>query len=94
MVTTYNQPNTKGHFGRFGGRFIPETLMQAVIELEQAYDEAIVDEGFQKELRTYLKEYIGRETPLYFAERLSKKMGGAKIYLKREDLNQIGRAHV
>lgn len=90
MVTTYNQPNTKGHFGRFGGRFIPETLMQAVIELEQAYDEAIVDEGFQKELRTYLKEYIGRETPLYFAERLSKKMGGAKIYLKREDLNHTG----
>lgn len=90
MVTTYDQPNKKGYFGRFGGRFIPETLMQAVIELEKAYDEAIVDEGFQKELRSYLKEYIGRETPLYFAERLSKKMGGAKIYLKREDLNHTG----
>ena len=90
MVTTYNQPNEKGHFGRFGGRFIPETLMQAVIDLEKAYDEAIIDEGFQKELRYYLKDYIGRENPLYFAERLTKKMGGAKIYLKREDLNHTG----
>ena len=90
MVTTYNQPNETGHYGRFGGRFVPETLMQAVIELEEAYDKAIVDEEFLKELRYYLKDYIGRENPLYFAERLTKKMGGAKIYLKREDLNHTG----
>ncbi len=90
MATTYNQPDEKGHFGKYGGRFIPETLMQAVIDLEQAYDEAIIDESFQKDLRYYLKDYIGRENPLYYAERLTKKMGGAKIYLKREDLNHTG----
>lgn len=90
MQTTYNQPNTTGHFGRFGGRFVPETLMQAVIELEEAYDLAIKDEAFLDEFRYYLKDYVGRENPLYFAERLTKKMGGAKIYLKREDLNHTG----
>jgi tryptophan synthase beta chain len=90
METTYKQPDATGHYGRFGGRFVPETLMQAVIELEEAYDQAIVDEEFLKELRYYLKDYIGRENPLYFAERLTKKMGGAKIYLKREDLNHTG----
>ncbi|WP_342542493.1 tryptophan synthase subunit beta [Paenisporosarcina sp. FSL H8-0542] len=90
MQTTYNQPNTTGHYGRFGGRFVPETLMQAVIELEEAYDLAIKDEAFLEEFRYYLKDYVGRENPLYFAERLTKKMGGAKIYLKREDLNHTG----
>lgn len=90
MVTTYNQPNTTGHYGRFGGRFVPETLMQAVIELEEAYESAIKDPEFQKDYRYYLKDYVGRENPLYFAERLTKKMGGAKIYLKREDLNHTG----
>ena len=90
MVTTYNQPNATGHYGRFGGRFVPETLMQAVIELEEAYDIAIKDEEFLKDFRYYLKDYVGRENPLYFAERLTKKMGGAKIYLKREDLNHTG----
>jgi tryptophan synthase beta chain len=90
MVTTYNQPNATGHYGRFGGRFVPETLMQAVIELEEAYDLAIKDEEFLKDFRYYLKDYVGRENPLYFAERLTKKMGGAKIYLKREDLNHTG----
>lgn len=90
MATTYKQPDATGHYGRFGGRFVPETLMQAVIELEEAYDKAIVDAEFLKELRYYLKDYIGRENPLYFAERLTKKMGGAKIYLKREDLNHTG----
>ena len=90
MVTTYNQPNATGHYGRFGGRFVPETLMQAVIELEEAYEFAIKDEDFLKEFRYYLKDYVGRENPLYFAERLTKKMGGAKIYLKREDLNHTG----
>ncbi|WP_075619546.1 tryptophan synthase subunit beta [Paenisporosarcina indica] len=90
MVTTYNQPNLTGHYGRFGGRFVPETLMQAVIELEEAYELAIKDQEFQQEFRYYLKDYVGRENPLYFAERLTKKMGGAKIYLKREDLNHTG----
>ena len=90
MVTTYNQPNATGHYGRFGGRFVPETLMQAVLELEEAYELAIKDEDFQKDFRYYLKDYVGRENPLYFAERLTKKMGGAKIYLKREDLNHTG----
>lgn len=90
MVTTYNQPNATGHYGRFGGRFVPETLMQAVIELEEAYELAIKDEEFLTDFRYYLKDYVGRENPLYFAERLTKKMGGAKIYLKREDLNHTG----
>ena len=90
MTTTYNQPNATGHYGKFGGRFVPETLMQAVIELEEAYDIAIKDEAFIKDFRYYLKDYVGRENPLYFAERLTKKMGGAKIYLKREDLNHTG----
>ncbi|MGB2992500.1 MAG: tryptophan synthase subunit beta [Paenisporosarcina sp.] len=90
METTYNQPNATGHYGKFGGRFVPETLMQAVIELEEAYDIAIKDEEFIKDFRYYLKDYVGRENPLYFAERLTKKMGGAKIYLKREDLNHTG----
>ena len=90
MTTTYNQPNATGHYGKFGGRFVPETLMQAVIELEEAYDIAIKDEEFLKDFRYYLKDYVGRENPLYFAERLTMKMGGAKIYLKREDLNHTG----
>jgi tryptophan synthase beta chain len=90
MVTTYNQPNATGHYGKFGGRFVPETLMQAVIELEEAYDIAIKDEEFLKDFRYYLKDYVGRENPLYYAERLTKKMGGAKIFLKREDLNHTG----
>lgn len=90
MTTTYNQPNATGHYGKFGGRFVPETLMQAVIELEEAYDIAIKDEEFLKDFRYYLKDYVGRENPLYFAKRLTKKMGGAKIYLKREDLNHTG----
>lgn len=90
MVTTYNQPSATGHYGRFGGRFVPEILMQAVIELEEAYELAIKDQEFQQDFRYYLKDYVGRENPLYFAERLTKKMGGAKIYLKREDLNHTG----
>ena len=80
----------KGRFGQFGGQFVPETLMTPIHELEQAYEEAKNDPEFQKELAYYLKQYVGRETPLYFAERLTQKMGGAKIYLKREDLNHTG----
>ncbi|MGG5342779.1 tryptophan synthase subunit beta [Enterococcus sp. AZ192] len=85
----YNQPN-KGFYGEFGGQFIPETLMYAVKELEEVYEASKKDEEFQKELNYYLKQYVGRENPLYFAERLTDKIGGAKIYLKREDLNHTG----
>lgn len=80
----------KGRFGRFGGQFVPETLMTSLEELELAYEETKKDPSFQEELDYYLKQYVGRETPLYFAERLTKKVGGAKIYLKREDLNHTG----
>lgn len=81
---------TKGRFGQFGGQFVPETLMTPLQELEDAYEVAKLDPEFQQELVYYLKQYVGRETPLYFAERLTQKMGGAKIYLKREDLNHTG----
>ncbi|SET18736.1 tryptophan synthase, beta chain [Oceanobacillus limi] len=86
----YNYPNQKGEFGQYGGRYIPETLMQAVIELEESYENAKTDPEFQKKLNYYLGQYIGRENPLYFAENLSKHLGGPKIYLKREDLNHTG----
>jgi len=85
-----NLPDSQGKFGEFGGKFVPETLMTALEELEKAYEEAKKDPAFQEELAYYLQEYVGRENPLYFAERLSKKLGGAKIYLKREDLNHTG----
>lgn len=83
-------PDHKGRFGRFGGKFVPETLMPAVEELEKAYEEAKQDPAFQEEFRYYLREYVGRPNPLYYAERLTKHWGGAKIYLKREDLNHTG----
>lgn len=89
-MNSYTLPNEKGHFGAFGGRFIPETLMKAVIELEKAYEEAKNDPEFQQEIKRLLSEYVGRETPLYYAENLTKYAGGAKIYLKREDLNHTG----
>lgn len=79
-----------GRYGRFGGQYVPETLMTALIELEKAYEEAIADQPFVDEVNYYLKDYVGRETPLYFAERLTRELGGAQIYLKREDLNHTG----
>jgi len=85
-----SQPDQRGHFGQFGGRYVPETLMSACIELERAYLAYKDDPEFLAELQYYRKNYIGRETPLYFAERLTKHAGGAKIYLKREDLNHTG----
>lgn len=85
----YSQPK-EGFYGEFGGQFVPETLMYAVKELEDVYEASKDDEGFQAELNYYLKQYVGRENPLYFAERLTKYAGGAKIYLKREDLNHTG----
>ncbi len=83
-------PDAKGHFGAYGGRFVAETLMPNVVALEKAYDEARRDPAFQAELDGLLKHYVGRESPLYFAERLTQHLGGAKIYLKREDLNHTG----
>jgi len=79
-----------GYFGEFGGQYVPETLMSALKELEEAYKKHINDEGFKEELRYYLKQYVGRPTPLYYAEKLTRYLGGAKIYLKREDLNHTG----
>ncbi|WP_082332563.1 tryptophan synthase subunit beta [Lysinibacillus contaminans] len=83
-------PTKEGRYGKFGGQYVPETLMTALIELEEAYDLAMADKAFTDELNYYLKDYVGRETPLYFAENLTKELGGAKIYLKREDLNHTG----
>ena len=79
-----------GLFGPYGGQFVPETLMTAVIELDKAYREAKEDSSFQAELDDLLKNYVGRETPLYHAKRLTDHIGGAQIYLKREDLNHTG----
>ncbi|MBB6022581.1 tryptophan synthase beta chain [Paenibacillus sp. JGP012] len=87
---THQLPDQHGRFGPFGGRFVPETLMNALIELEEAYSRFSEDEEFNKELNYLLSEYSGRETPLYYAEQLSRHLGGPKIYLKREDLNHTG----
>ena len=89
-VANLNLPDATGHFGPFGGRYVPETLMHPLQELEAEYFRAQHDPDFQKELTYYLTEFIGRPSPLYFAERLTKELGGAKIYLKREDLNHTG----
>ncbi|TLY45228.1 MAG: pyridoxal-phosphate dependent enzyme, partial [Nitrospirae bacterium] len=83
-------PDARGRFGAFGGRYVPETLVPALEELAREYEKARRDPRFKAELDSYLREYVGRPTPLYYAERLSKKLGGAKIYLKREDLCHTG----
>ena len=83
-------PDKRGYFGRYGGRFVPEMLMIPLRELETAFRAAIRDKDFRSKLAYYLKYYVGRPTPLYLAERLSRRMGGARIYLKREDLNHTG----
>lgn len=83
-------PDEHGRFGPFGGRYVPETLMNALIELEKSYRHFQDDTEFQAEISYLLKQYSGRETPLYYAERLTEHLGGAKIYLKREDLNHTG----
>ena len=84
------QPDQNGHFDIFGGRYAAETLMPALLELEDAYGKAKKDKSFEKEFDWYRREYAGRPTPLYFAQRMTKALGGAKIYLKREDLNHTG----
>ena len=89
-VTADQLPDAAGHFGRYGGVFVPETLMTALAELTAAYQQARVDPVFQQELRHHLKEFAGRPTELYFAERLTQHCGGAKIYFKREDLLHTG----
>ena len=83
-------PDARGHFGRFGGRFVPETLMQPLMDLDRAYRAARGDARFRRRLRELLTTYAGRPTPLYFAERLTRHVGGARIYLKREDLCHTG----
>ena len=85
-----NLPDATGHFGEFGGRYAPETLMSPLLELEDAYMSLREDSDFQEEFQYYLREYVGRPNPLYYAERLTQELGGAKIYLKREDLNHTG----
>src|SRR6266540_2873691 len=83
-------PDARGHFGPYGGRYVPETLMHPLQELEEEYRRAQTDPAFQREFEYYLREFCGRPTPLYFAERLTRELGGAKIYLKREDLLHTG----
>ena len=83
-------PDERGHFGLFGGRFVAETLMPLILELEKAYEVAKKDPAFQAELDHLAKHYVGRPSPLYFAERLTEKLGGAKIYFKRDELNHTG----
>ncbi len=90
MIDLATLPDAHGHFGPYGGMFVPETLMTALNELTEEYSKARQDPAFQRELSWLLQEYAGRPTPLYFAERLTKELGGAKIYLKREDLLHTG----
>ena len=86
----YNQPDAKGRFGEFGGLYVPETLMPLVLELTQAWQDAKADPAFWSEFHGLMAHYVGRPSPLYFAERLTEHFGGAKIYLKREELNHTG----
>ena len=90
MSTKTLLPDDMGHYGIFGGRYVSETLMPAILQLEKAYEEIKDDPKFKEELSYYLSEYVGRPTPLYFAQRMTEKLGGAKIYLKREDLAHTG----
>ena len=83
-------PNERGRFGIYGGRFVPETLMPLILKLEKAYEEAKADPAFKAELDHLLKHYVGRPSPLYFAERLTEALGGAKVYFKRDELNHTG----
>ena len=83
-------PDSDGNFGLFGGRYVAETLMPLIIELEKAYSDALSDQGFSDEINQFSKDYIGRESPLYFAERLTNYLEGAKIYFKRDELNHTG----
>jgi len=90
MLASSQVPDSAGRYGPFGGRYIPETLVRALEELERQYEAAKADAAFQQQLNDLLKHYVGRPSPLYFAQRLSQRLGGARIYLKREDLNHTG----
>ncbi len=90
MTDLSMQPDAHGMFGRFGGRFVPETLMPLISELQSEYDAARQDSEFQRQLAYFQRDYVGRPSPLYFAERLTEHFGGARIYLKREELNHTG----
>lgn len=90
MATAYNFPDDKGKYGEYGGKYVPETLMGALQELEAEYEKALEDPEFQEELNTYLSKYVGRKTPLYYAKSLTEYVGGAKLYFKREDLTHTG----
>src|SRR5260370_22158044 len=85
-----SQPDATGHYGPYGGRYVPEVLMSPLDELEAAYVKCRADDSFQAELKDLLANYAGRPTPLYYAKRLSETLGGAKIYFKREDLLHTG----
>ena len=89
-MQNYPYPDARGRYGEFGGKFVPETLLPALEELEAAYRQAKDDPGFQSELLAYQRDYVGRPTPLYFAKRLTDALGGAKVYFKREDLAHTG----
>ena len=89
-MTKEKQPDDKGHFGQYGGKFVPETLIPVLEELERVYREALADSEFTKRFESLLADFVGRPTPLYFAERLTESLGGPKIYLKREDLCHTG----
>jgi tryptophan synthase beta chain len=88
--TFHGVPDERGHFGLYGGRYVAETLMPLVYEVEKAYDEACADPAFAEEFERYLAHYVGRPSPLYFAERLTRRFGGAQIYFKRDELNHTG----
>src|SRR6188472_3704513 len=91
QLNTYRGgPDERGHFGLYGGRFVAETLMPLILELERAYNDAKADPKFQAEMDRHLATYVGRPSPLYFAERLTQHCGGAKVYFKREELNHTG----
>ena len=83
-------PDDDGHFGIFGGRYVAETLMPLILEVEKTYDNIKEDPSFQKDVENYLNDFVGRPSPLFYARRLTKHLGGAKIYFKREDLNHTG----
>lgn len=90
MQTYFDAPDERGLFGMFGGRYVAETLMPLILQLGEAYEQAKTDPEFQRELAYFQRDYVGRPSPLYYAERLSEHLGGAKIYLKREELNHTG----
>tara|TARA_Y100001970_G_scaffold294354_1_gene451327 strand:+ start:5521 stop:6732 length:1212 start_codon:yes stop_codon:yes gene_type:complete len=90
-INSYRKgPDLQGHFGIYGGRYVAETLMPLILELENAYKDACKDKKFQDDMKRWLNQYVGRPSPLYFAERLTSKLGGAKIYFKRDELNHTG----